>query len=308
MPFLFGVYRKSSDGRAAARVPIGGLVSAVILAFAISATPVAATDIRLGDDRLSMQVDPQVSRTTPFDGASPSEVGLESMLRAQATTPGPDVAVQLGHYGAARAGDQAYEIDQHVGVHGKLSNLLTLPAHRIAADISGGYRVGELAAFDTGTLETTFTLRARPLARLSAQTEFGWWGQRPATDRTWTQGGHGRLGLTYVLPGFGTVGAFERLDVSGRRGHARSYETGVQLDFGPHTFSLSQRLDAIGRVPAGPPATAAAYGWEVGPLGLALSADYTAASDTAPATGFAGLAVTFGLAGPGPGALLEALR
>ena len=108
------------------------------------------------------------------------------------------------------------------------------------------------------------------------------------------------------MPGFGTIGGSERLAASGPRGHTRSYETGVELDFGPHTFSLSQRLETIGGAPAEPPVTAAAYGWQVGPLAMALSADYTA--ESAPATGFAGLAVTLGVAGPGPGALLDALR
>jgi hypothetical protein len=41
---------------------------------------------------------------------------------------------------------------------------------------------------------------------------------------------------------------------------------------------------------------------------MALSADYLGETESAPATGFAGLAVTLGLAGPGPGALLDALR
>ncbi|MDZ7712409.1 MAG: hypothetical protein U5L06_04530 [Rhodovibrio sp.] len=268
----------------------------------------AAQDIRVADGRLALQVAPRVVETAPFSEPGAAEVGLASMLRARTPTPGPDVAIEVGHYGAARAGDQMTEIDQRIGLHGRLTNLLTLPKRRVAADVTGGYSVGDLAAFDSGTLETTFTLRASPVARLSTETEIGWRGKRPQGTRGWTHGGHGRLGLDYAVPGFGTIGGFERLAVSGPRGHSRSYETGVELDFGPHTFSLSQRLQTIGGALAEPPATAAAYGWQVGPLAMALSADYTAESQSAPATGFAGLAVTLGLAGPGPGALLDALR
>lgn len=305
---MVGLYDKQDRRRAAAREAILGLLGALPVVLALTAPPSAAADLRLADDRLAVQVDPRIGRDSPFGTGRPTEVGLESMLRVHTATPGPDVAVEVGHYGAARENAQSLELDQSVGVQGSLSNILTLPAHAISADIAGGYRVGDMAAFDAGTLETTFKLRARPIGRLSTQTEIGWWGRRPAGDRTWTQGGHARLGLTYALPGIGTIGAFERLGVSGPRGHARSYRTGIELDFGPHAFSLSQRIETVGRMQAGPPATSAAYGWQVGPLGMALSADYTAASDTAHASGFAGLAITLGLATPGPGALLDALR
>ncbi|MBK1667930.1 hypothetical protein CKO28_07760 [Rhodovibrio sodomensis] len=308
MPVVVGRYRTSNAFRAGARAPLAGLAAVLCIAGVGVAMPVGAADLRLADDHLSMRVAPRVARQAPFGGSSPAEVGLESMLRAQAATPGPDMAVEVGHYGAARHGDRPEQFDQRLGVRGQLSNVLTLPSGRLAADLSGGYQVGDMAAFDTGTLQTTFTLRASPLDRLSTRTEIGWWGQRPAEDGTWVQGGHGRLGLSYALPDFGTIGAFERLGVSGPRGQRRHYETGVQLDFGAHSLSVSQRLETLGRVSVGPPATAAAYGWQVGPLGLAMGADYTAASETAPAAGFAGLAVTLGLAGPGPGALLDALR
>jgi hypothetical protein len=308
MPVVLGLHLKSIHCRACPRRGAAGLIVAVLLALSVDVVPVAAEDIRFADGRLGLQIAPQVVETAPFGGPASAEVGLASMLSARTPTPGPDVAIEVGHYGAARTGAEVTEFDQRVGLHGRLMNLLTLPKRRVAADIAGGYSIGDLAAFDSGTLETTFTLRASPLARLSTETEFGWWGERPHGARRWTQGGHGRLGLSYAVPGFGTIAGFERLGVSGPRGHTRSYETGVELDFGPHTFSLSQRLEEIGSAQAGPPATAAAYGWQVGPLAMALSADYTAESETAPATGFAGLAVTLGLAGPGPGALLDALR
>ncbi len=308
MLVVFGLHLESISCRDHAGRLAAWLTAAVFLGLSGTVSPVAAEDIRFADGRLGLQIAPQVVETAPFGEPGTAEVGLASMLSARTPTPGPDVAVEVGHYGAARTGKPTTEFDQRVGLHGRLMNLLTLPKRRVAADIAGGYSVGDLAAFDSGTLDTTFTLRASPLARLSTETEIGWWGERPDGARSWTQGGHGRLGLTYAVPGFGTIGGFERLAVSGPRHHARRYETGVELDFGPHTFSLSQRLETIGSAQAAPPATAAAYGWQVGPLAMALSADYTAESETAPATGFAGLAVTLGLAGPGPGALLDALR
>jgi hypothetical protein len=308
MPVLLGVQLKSRMCRGHAGRSAAGVVGAVAAALALTAAPVAAEDIRFADGRLGLQVAPQVTQTTPFAEPGEAEVGLESMLRARTPTAGPDVAIEVGHSGTARADGRATEIEQRVGLTGRLLNVFTLPERGVAADLAGGYSVGDLAAFDSGTLETSFTLRARPLARLSTETEFGWHGERPEGAGAWTQGGHGRLALTYSLPGFGTIGGFERLGVSGPRGHTRSYETGIELDFGPHTFSLSQRLETVAGLRAGPPATTAAYGWQVGPLALALGADYTARTESAPATGFAGLAVTLGLAGPGPGALLDALR
>ena len=305
---MFGLHLKSIRCRDHARRRAAWLTVAVFVALLGQVSPVAAEDIRVADGRLALQVTPRVVETAPFGAPGAEEVGLASRLRAHTPTPGPDVAIEVGHYGTARAGDQATEIDQRVGLHGRLTNLLALPKRRVAADVSGGYSVGDLAASHSGTLETTVTLRARPLARLSTETEIGWRGARPDGARGWTHGGHGRLGLDYAVPGFGTIGGFERLAASGPRGHTRSYETGIELDFGPHTFSLSQRLRTIGGAPAEPPVTAAAYGWQVGPLAMALSADYTPESESAPASGFAGLAVTLGLAGPGPGALLDALR
>jgi hypothetical protein len=327
MPVVFGGDRKSRDHRTGARgwraatfapvlAPVLAAVLAAIAGTAGTIGPAAAADLRLAGERLTVQIDPKVDRSAPFDGASPRQVGLESMLRARTATAGPDVAVEVGHYGAARAGGGAvraggrsYELSQRLGISGRLSNVLNLSSRKLAADITGGYSVGDMARLGGGKLETTVTVHASPVDRLSTHSEFGWWGQRPADgDRAWTQGGHGRLGLSYTLPGLGRIGAFERLGVSGPRGQARSYESGIELDFGPHTFSLSQRLETVGRALAGPSATAAAYGWQVGPLAMAFSADYTASSETAPATGFAGLAVTLGIAGPGPGALLDALR
>lgn len=308
MPVVLGLHLKSRPSRAYPRRSTAGLIGAVLVALSVNVVPVAAGDIRFADDRLGLQIAPQLVETAPFGAPGSAEVGLASMLRARTQTPGPDVAIEVRHDGAARTDDQVTEIDQRVGLHGRLMNLLQLHEHRVAADIAGGYSVGDLAAFDRGTLETSMMLRARPLARLSTETELGWSGERPLGARGWTGGGHGRLGLSYAVPGLGTIGGFERLAVSGPRGHTRSYETGLELDFGPHTFSLSQRLEAIGNAQAGPTATAATYGWQVGPLAMAVSADYTAESETAPATGFAGVAVTLGLAGPGPGALLDALR
>lgn len=305
---MFRVYRKSTGHRAAAQGWRARVAAAALLAVAGTALPAWGADLRLADDRLALRVDPQVARDAPLSGAAAAEVGLESMLRARAATPGPDVAVEIGHYGAARATGRSYELDQRVGLQGELSNVLALPGQGVAADVSGGYSVGDLTQFDAGTLETQVALRARPVAGLSTRGEIGWRGQRRAGDAAWTQGGHGRLGLTYTLAGFGRIGAFERIGVSGRRGQGVTYETGFELDFGPHAFSLSHRLDRAGRAPASASATAATYGWQVGPLGMALGADYTPESARAPATGFAGLAVTLGLAGPGPGALLDALR
>lgn len=308
MPVVLGLHLKSLGCRAHLRRPAAGLIIVALLALSLHVAPAAAADIRFADGRLGLQVAPQVVQTAPFSRPGEAEVGLESMLRARTLTAGPDVAIEVGHHGTARAGERATEIDQRLGLRGRLSNVFTLPERGVAADLAGGYSVGDLAAFDSGTLESTFTLRASPLARLSAETEFGWQGERSPDARDWTQGGHGRLGLSYAVPGLGTIGGFERLGVSGPRGHTRSYETGVELDFGPHTFSLSQRLQTVAGLRAGPPATTAAYGWQVGPLAMALSADYRGETESAPATGFAGVAVTLGLAGPGPGALLDALR
>lgn len=309
MPVVLGGCRKSNDQRSGACGRRLAALAAVLVAFPGPGERAVAGDLRLAGERLAVQIDPQVAQSAPLEGSAPTQVGLESMLRAHTATPGPDVAVEVGHYGGARTGGRSYELDQRVGLHGRLSDVVQLPSRNLVADIAGGYSVGDLAELGGGKLDTTVTVHARPVDPVSTHTEFGWWGQRsPGGDRAWTQGGHGRLGMSYTLPGFGRIAAFERLGVSGPRGHARSYESGIELDFGPHTFSLIQRLDTVGRAPVGPPATSAAYGWQVGPLAMALSADYTAPSDTAPATGFAGLAVTLGIAGPGPGALLDALR
>lgn len=286
-----------------------GCVRLAALIVALSAGPwaAAAGEIAVVGEHLGVRVEPQVAQPSVLEQDS-AEVGLESMLRVRTAAGGSQIAVELGHAGTARAGQPIEAFDQEINLRGRLSNLATGQGDRLATEIVAGYRTGGLAALDAGRLATAVRLRTRPAARLSTATEIGWWG-RPATGAgAWEQGAHGRIGLRYRLSGHGSIGAFERVGVSGPGGRTRSFKTGVRLDFGPHTLSLSQRLDTVGRRPARALATAAAYGWQVGPVGVALSADYTAASETEPATGFAGLAVSFGFAGPGPGALLDALR
>ena len=305
---MLALYGKSGGRRAAVSGRFGGLLGAVVVATGVQNGPAAAGDVARAGDHLALRVDPKVDRAGRFHPPTNAEVGLESMLRARAATAGPDLAVEAGHYGAARpkAGSQA--IQHRFGLQARVTDLLALSSQGVAADVVAGYRTGEAAAFDTGRVETRFELRADPAEGLAADTEVGWWGARQDHRRTWDQGGHGRLGVSYVWPGIGTIGAFERLNVSGPRGETRSSSTGLQLDLGAHRFSVTHSFETARREPAAPPATAAAYGWQVGPLAMALSADYAAASETEPASGFAGLAVTFGFAGPDPDALLDALR
>ena len=287
---------------------LGRLLGAAVLAAGLHSSPAAAGDVARVGDHLAVRVDPKVDRAGPFHPPMDAEVGLESMLRARAATTGPDLAVEVGLSGAAKPEAGAQAIQHRFALQGRVTDLLALSSRRMAADLVAGYRTGEAAAFDTGRVATRFELRTDPVGGLAAETEVGWRGERQENRRTWTQGGHGRLAVSYAWPGIGTIGAFERLGVGGPRGDARSFRTGLQLDFGAHRFSVTHSFETARREPASPPATAAAYGWQVGPLAMALSADYAAASGTEPATGFAGLAVTLGLAGPDPDALLDVLR
>ncbi|MBK1698808.1 hypothetical protein [Rhodovibrio salinarum] len=304
---MVGVYGNAQTGAVAARRT--GLGFLVALTLALLAVPASADDLfAVGNERLNVRMHPDVVRPNEIGVDGISEVGLESMLRARAVTAGPDLSVEIGHRSAATPDDDAFDLQQQLGVHGRLVDVISLPAYGIGADLGLGYSVADPAALSTGTMETTLTLRSSPFDRLSTQTDVTWHGRRPEDDERWHYGGSGRLGLNYALPGFGTLGAFERLEIADLRGQEYAYETGVSLDFGAHTFSLSQRLEYVDQRLVGPPAAAAEYGWQVGSIDMALSADYTAATDSAPAAGFAGLAVTFGLAGPGPSVLLDMLR
>lgn len=309
---MFGVHRnwkrKRPAPRAAGRRARTALAALVMLP-AVLAVPAAAADFTLGDEQLHVRMHPEVVRPEGIGARGVERLGLASMLRARVpTTTGPELDFKVGHHGLARPHEGTYELHQQLGFHGRLSNIITVPASQVAVDLAAGYRADGQTQFRTGTLETSLTLRAEPLDRLSTQTDLGWRGTRHRDDSVWRHGGHGRFAVGYAWPGLGRIGMFERLDLSQSHATAHSYETGLTLDFGPHTFSLSQRLDYVGRQLAAPPTATAAYGWQVGPLGMALNADYRAADETTPASGFAGFAISLGLAGPGPGALLDALR
>jgi hypothetical protein len=288
--------------------PARGLVSAalVVLVAGAAAVPGWAAEIRYGSRAAGVTLSPVVDRQ---GHAQAARVGLESTLSVRTEAAGRVLTAQAGHEGSAWSTGGALALDQRTAASIAVGDLVTVPAYGLSLDLQAEYAIDQPRRWRAGRSVTTLTLDAAPLDTLSTRAEVAWSARGLGLDRAGSGRARAGIGFDIAVPAWkARIGLSENVVVSRGPGRARRFRTGLDLDFGPHSLSLTRELSAAGAGPADPPRAGAAYGWQVGPLGLAVAGDYTQAQGTRPSHGFAGLAIRLGHAGPGPGAFLDGLR
>lgn len=284
--------------------PARGLVAAAlaVLVACVAAAPGRAAEVRYGSRAAG------VTLSSAVDGGG-GRVALENTLSARAEVGDRVLTAQAGHEGAAWSTGGALVLDQRTTARVAVGDLVTVPAYGLSLDLQAAYAIDRPGRWRDGRPATALTLDAAPLDTVSTRAEVGWIAPGPGLGRGGTVRVRAGIGLDVTMPGWtARIALSEEVAVDGGAGGARRFRTGLDLDFGRHSLSLTRELSSAGTGPVEPPRAGAAYGWRVGPLGLAVAGDYTEARGTRPSHGFAGFAIRLGHAGPGPGAFLDGLR
>ena len=277
-------------------------------ACCLTSAPASANPVEADLGPLSFRLHPNVQTSDEIareTRATPERVTLASDLSARFQTPGPTMGIAIGHRGSAGQADERLAWDQRLNIAARASDIAHARTTGVHVTASAGHRADISPKAGSDSWYADFTASPVGSERTPVEMHLGWHARPGSTQRKWNHHTHGRLALTHALPGFGELAASAHMDI--HPDATTSYRLGLKLDTGPHTLRLNHRFHLQGHAQRGPAITSSVYRWQLGPIGLALSADYASESLTNPASFFAGLALIFGTERT-PESVITALR